>query len=121
MCAIDALGASAMLGQPVTVTSTEPDSGARITVHVDGDTADWQPAGAVLYAARTDDCCAPSAVRSCGHINFFTTERAARAWAGRHPELTGALFGQAEALACGLAEFGAFLRGGTPRRDQRSR
>jgi hypothetical protein len=102
MCAIDALGASAMLGQLVTVTSTEPGSGARITVRVDGDTADWRPAGAVLYAARTGDCCAPSAVRSCGYINFFTTEHAARAWAGRHPELTGVVLGQVEALACGM-------------------
>jgi alkylmercury lyase-like protein len=36
MCAIDTLGMSAMLGRPVMITATEPDTGRIITVHVDG-------------------------------------------------------------------------------------
>ncbi len=36
MCAIDALGMSAMLGRPVTITAAEPGTGRIITVHADG-------------------------------------------------------------------------------------
>jgi hypothetical protein len=37
MCAIDALGISAMLGHPVTITAAEPGTGCFITVHTDSD------------------------------------------------------------------------------------
>lgn len=63
-----------------------------------------------------DRCCAaerlsgPAADRSCGYINFFTTARAARAWARRHPGVTGTLMRRDGALKCGIAEFGALLQ-----------
>jgi Alkylmercury lyase len=114
MCAIDALGVSAMLGQPVTVTSAEPDTGRQVTVQVDGDQATWEPPTALVLAAATDDCCAPSAQRTCGYINFFTTDAAALAWAGGHPELSWALLDQPKALATAIAEFGPLLRDPEP-------
>jgi hypothetical protein len=110
MCAIDALGVPAMLGQPVTVTSAEPDTGRQVTVQVDGDQATWQPPTALILAAATSDCCAPSAQRTCGYINFFTTNAAALAWADDHPELSWALLDQPQALATAIAEFGPLLR-----------
>jgi Alkylmercury lyase len=114
MCAIDALGVSAMLGQPVTVTSAEPDTGWPVTVRVDGAQATWEPPTAVVLAAATDDCCAPSAQRTCGYINFFTTDAGALAWAGGHPELSWALLDQPQALATAIAEFGPLLRDPEP-------
>jgi hypothetical protein len=116
MCAIDALGVSAMLDQPVTVTSAEPDTGRQVTVQVDGDQATWQPPTAVVLAAATDDCRAPSAQRTCGYLNFFTTDAAALAWADDRPELSWALLDQPQALATAIAEFGPLLRdpGPTP-------
>lgn len=109
MCAIDALGVSAMLGQPVSVTSTEPGSARPVTVHVDGDRATWEPPTAVVLAGASADCCAPSAERTCGHINFFTTAEAARAWAADRPELTWTLLDQTQALDCAAAQFGPLL------------
>lgn len=109
MCAIDALGVSAMLGQPVTVTSAEPDTGARITIRMNGDRVAWDPATAVVYAAETDDRFATSAERTCGYINFFTTQAAAHTWAATHPDLAGTLLTQDHALAYGIAEFGTLL------------
>jgi len=85
MCAIDALGISAMIRHPVTITTTEPDTHMAITVRVDNDTATWDPATAVVYAAETGDACCPSADRTCGYIKFFTSPAAARDWATRHP------------------------------------
>jgi hypothetical protein len=114
MCAIDALGVSAMLGQPVTVTSAEPDTGRQVTVQVDGDQATWQPPTALVLAAATSDCCAPSAQRTCGYINFFATDAAALTWAGHHPELSWALLDQPQALATAIAEFGPLLRDPEP-------
>ena len=109
MCAIDALGMSAMLGCPVTITAAEPGTGRTITVVVDRDRARWKPRTAVVFAGAA---CAsgPAADRSCGYINFFTTARAARAWARRHPEVTGALMRRDGALKCGITEFGALLQ-----------
>lgn len=113
MCAVDALGMSAMLGHPVTITSTEPDTGHIVTVQVDHGTARWQPGTAVVFAGTTDSseaACCPSVDRTCGHINFFTTPDAAHAWSTRHPEVTGVVLDHHQALASGIAEFGALLQ-----------
>jgi hypothetical protein len=57
-----------------------------------------------------DDACRASADRSCGHINFFTSARAARTWAKANPAVTGRILGRAGALSAGVAEFGGFMR-----------
>lgn len=118
MCAIDALGMSAMLSVPVTVTSTEPDTNHEVTVQVDHHAACWHPTTAVVFAGTTvgttvgttAGVCCPSVDRTCGHINFFTTADAARDWAARNPEVTGVVLDQGQALTCGIAEFGALMR-----------
>lgn len=110
MCAIDALGMSTMLDAPVTITSTEPDTNHTVTIHVDHDTARWHPDTAVVFAGNTGDACCPSVDRTCGHINFFTTPEAARAWTTRNSGVTGVVLDQNQALASGVAEFGALLR-----------
>ena len=48
MCAIDALGISAMLGRPVTITAAEPGTSRVVTVHADRHRARWDPQGAVV-------------------------------------------------------------------------
>jgi hypothetical protein len=109
MCAIDALGISAMLGRPVTIAAAEPGTGHVITVHADRDEARWDPRGAVVFAGATGDYGCPSVDRTCGYINFFTSARAARTWVGHHPAITGTVLNQAQALRQGVAEFGAFM------------
>lgn len=110
MCAIDALGMSAMLGHPVTITAVEPDTGRAITVHADGSQARWHPRTAVVFAGSAGDAGRPAADRSCGYISFFTSRRAARAWARRHPEVTGRLLTREGALGIGITEFGSLLQ-----------
>ena len=109
MCAIDALGMSAMLSCPVTITAAEPGTGRIITVHADGHQARWHPRTAVVFAGSAGDARSPAADRSCGYINFFASRRAARAWARLHPEVTGRLLTREGALGIGVAEFGALL------------
>lgn len=113
MCAIDALGMSAMLHRPVTISAREPDTGRHISVQVDRTKARWRPRRAVVFsgaAGDADGACCASADRSCGYINFFTSTAAARDWADRHPEVTGTTLGQARALTHGIAEFGTLMR-----------
>lgn len=110
MCAIDALGMSAMLGRPVTITAAEPGSGRAITVEVDGDRARWSPRRAVVFSGAAQGPSCASADRSCGYINFFASRRAAQTWAQQHPAITGRILDQARALQVGIAEFGALMR-----------
>jgi hypothetical protein len=110
MCAIDALGMSAMLGRPVAITAAEPGTGRAITVAVDGDQARWAPRTAVVFAGDVGERGCPSADRCCGYISFFTTGRAARAWARRHPEVTGTVLRRDGALCIGITTFGALLQ-----------
>src|SRR5262252_10996481 len=65
MCAIDALGMSAMLGRPVAITAAEPGTGRIITVHTDRDQARWKPRSAVVFAGVTGDEGCSSADRTC--------------------------------------------------------
>jgi hypothetical protein len=111
MCAIDALGVSAMAGVPVVVESADPSTGEAVTVNVDRATSTWDPATAVVYVGRTGGQCAgPSASVCCGYMNFFTTGAAAAAWAASHPHITGGILGQARALQVGIGIFGQLLR-----------
>lgn len=110
LCAIDALGMSAMLQRPVVITAAEPGTGRTVTVEVDHDHAHWTPATAVVYQGAIDDPCCPAADRTCGHINFFTSAEAAEAWAARHPGITGLVLEQPHALAAGIAEFATLLQ-----------
>jgi Alkylmercury lyase len=110
MCAIGALGMSAMLGRPVTITAAEPDTGRIITVHADSSRARWRPRTAVVLAGSAGDACRPAADRSCGYINFFASRRAARAWARRHPEVTGRS-SPATALSASASPSSAACRG----------
>lgn len=111
MCAIDALGMSAMLAVPVTITSTEPGTGRAVTVRVDHDTARWEPDTTVVLAGHTgvDDACCPSVDRTCGHIDFFTTPDAAHDWVAAHPDVTSVVLDQGQALINGIAEFGDLM------------
>jgi hypothetical protein len=110
MCAIDALGISAMLGRPVTITAAEPGTGHVITVHADRDQAHWNPPKAVVFAGATGGDCCHAADRTCEHINFFTSAQAARAWAHANPAVTGTVLRRAQALRRGVAEFGALMQ-----------
>lgn len=111
MCAIDALGVSAMTGVPVVIESADPSTGEPVTVNVDGSDSSWDPATAVVYVGHTGDGCAePSVSVCCGYMNFFATRAAAAAWAASHPEISGGgILDQARALQTGIGIFDQLL------------
>ena len=65
-----------------------------------------------MFAGASSGDCGYAADRTCGYINFFTSIRAARAWARANSAITGTVLGQARALRAGVAEFGAFMQTG---------
>ncbi len=110
MCAIDALGMSAMLDRPAAITATDPSSGDTVTVEVDRTQARWNPDTAVVFAGAIDGACCPSVDRTCGHINFFASGHTAHEWAASHPQVSGVILDQTQALTAGVAEFAALMR-----------
>jgi Alkylmercury lyase len=111
MCAIDALGISAMTGRPVVIESADPATGDSVTVHVDGATSTWDPATAVVYVGYTGgQCDGPSASVCCGYMTFFATRASASAWASSHREIRGGILSQDRALKTGIGIFGELLR-----------
>jgi hypothetical protein len=110
MCAIDALGVSAIAGLPVMIESADPSTGEPITVDVNQASSTWEPVTAVVYVGRTsNECAGPSASVCCGYINFLATRATAAAWAASHPQITGGVFGQDRALQVGIGIFGQLL------------
>jgi Alkylmercury lyase len=111
MCAIDALGISDMLSTSVQISSADPWTGEAISVAVEGSSAVWEPDTAVVFAGSTASSCEVSSAASCcGHMNFFTSQTTAAAWAAAHPEVTGGILSQGRALQVGRQIFGHLLR-----------
>ena len=70
MCAIDALGISAMLGADTVVESVDGSTVAPVRVVTVAGRTTWDPAGAVVFVGA-DPCGGPSADCCCDYLNFF--------------------------------------------------
>ena len=103
MCAIDALGVPAMLGEPGVISSVDPadDSPVTVTVGVDGTLAADPPAAVVLLGASGDGGLASSA---CPVIDFYASAENAHQALSR-PGLSGDVLTVADAHALGVALF----------------
>jgi hypothetical protein len=111
MCAIDALGISAMLCQDTLIESVDVTTGKPVTVTTTDGHTSWQPAEAVVFigadagGGSSADCC-------CDYLNFFTDRAAAQAWAGTHPHVRGQILDQVDAEALGTRLFQPLLENG---------
>jgi len=122
MCAIDSLGIADMLGRDITITSSDPTSGAEIRVAVRGGHATWTPGAAVVFdcsdTSAGGECCPPdddgacavaAADRCCGVMNFFTSPDTAQSWLAERPGVSGAVLSKEQALRLGIDIFGHLL------------
>jgi hypothetical protein len=116
MCALDALGIPQMLGRDGHISSNDPATGQPITVEVHDGAWRFRPATTVLLVARTasGDACGPVADCCCPHINFHPNTEAADAYRRAHPDMTGQLFGQTEAVQAAWQAFGGLLDPSNP-------
>ncbi len=108
MCAVDALGISAMLDADTTVTSTDPIGFEPITVRTTDGHTTWSPGTAVVVVAtRADE--GPSAEYCCSTINFFVSPRTAETWTAAHPELRAEILDAEDGERLGRRLFGSLL------------
>ncbi|HET6299583.1 MAG TPA: alkylmercury lyase family protein [Kribbella sp.] len=108
MCAADALGMSAMLGQDTQIESVDATTGQPITVTLGAGRTDWQPAEAVVFISA-DAGVGPSATTCCDYLNFFTNQTTAQAWITSHPHVPGQILTQTEAQELGINLFQPLL------------
>ena len=80
MCAIDALGMSAMLDADIVIDSADASTGEPITVTVHGEDATADPATTVVFVGA-QSAEGPSADTCCNYLNFFTDRQTAETWA----------------------------------------
>jgi hypothetical protein len=108
MCAIDALGLSAMTGQDTRIESVDVTTNRPVTVVThDGETT-WNPASAMVFIGA-DAGGGPSADCCCDYLNFFTDNAAAQAWANAHPQVPGQILDQTDAEELGAHLFQPLL------------
>ena len=120
LCAIDALGAGAMLGCDTTIEPSCRDCGAsiQITTRCDGHALRWvSPAAAVVWSGiRYADGC--SATSGCTVKVFFCSDEHLAAWRGRtDPDGTGFRLSVEAALQVGKALFVPILAAESIGRD----
>ena len=113
MCAIDALGISAMLDRDITIESLDVTTGQPVNVSVHAGQppgrAHWDPPEAVVFVGA-DAGGGPSVNCCCDHLNFFVDSTAAATWITAHPHVPGQILNQIEAEELGVRLFAALLR-----------
>jgi hypothetical protein len=104
MCAIDALGISAMLNRTVEIKSTDPINGDEINVGIDpSGQATWQPQDAVVLAgsrrrgAALEGCCQV--------LNFFSSRATAEQYLVANSDVRGFPITVPEAAEAGRTIF----------------
>jgi hypothetical protein len=111
MCAMDALGVSAMLDQPVLIHSHCAHCGAPILLEIQGERlATLQPPAVVVWYQSAAADCVP-AIAKCPGINFFCQAAHRVAWGEAHPDSKGDELTLATALERGVRIFRYLLRG----------
>lgn len=108
MCAVDALGMSAMLGQDVRIDSADAATGEPVAVTMTAGRTGWEPETAVVFiGASAGD--GPSADCCCDYLNFFTDHASATTWAAAHPQIPGQILTQSAAEDLGRQLFQPLL------------
>ena len=103
MCAVDALGVPAMLGEPGVVVSIDPATDQAVTVHIAGDaTLTVEPPDAVVLLAAAGGGSLASSC--CSVIDFYASAQHARQRLSR-PGTMGDVITVADAHALGVALF----------------
>jgi hypothetical protein len=108
MCAIDALGIPQMADRDATITATDPSSGDPIRVELRAGAWRWSPSSTAVLIAHTGTR-GPSALCTCGHVNFYSTPERARADLAANRQLTGRILDHDDAIELARSIFAGLL------------
>ena len=110
MCAMDALGASAMLDQPVSIRSRCAYCNTPIALDVRGERLiAVDPAAMVVWYQAAPADCVPATAK-CPGINFFCSAAHRATWGETHPDSNGYELTLEKALRRGIRTFSHLLR-----------
>lgn len=110
MCAVDALGISAMLDADTEISSIDPLTAQPVTVQtVDRHASWWPDTAVVIIPAQAGE--GPSADWCCSSINFFSSRQTADAWTAARPDLAAEILDPGEAEQLARRIFGSLLSG----------
>jgi hypothetical protein len=109
VCAIDALGISPMLGQPVRLRSSCYHCGEALQIDVRPD-GPVGGEGIVVWVGERGDIRQKACSSICLTLNFFSSEEHLRPWRESHPEVPGGAAVLQEAFKLGARIFGELLR-----------
>ena len=112
MCAIDALGIPQLARRDATITATDHATGEPVRVDARAGAWRWLPASTLVLVAKAGG--GTSAECACGHVNFYTRAEDARAYLDHHPDVTGRIVDQHDAIELAGAVFGALLDEANP-------
>jgi hypothetical protein len=109
MCALDALGIAAMLGQQTEIDSHDPNTRTpvRVEVEPDGQTK-VAPATAVVLVGSSCQA-GPSYQTCCDTLNFFESAESAATYLDSHPDVTASCLRVPEAIKLANAIFADVL------------
>jgi alkylmercury lyase-like protein len=113
MCAIDALGIPQLARRDASITATDQATGKPVRVDVRAGAWRWLPASTVVLVAKAGSG-GTSAECACGHVNFYAGAKDAGAYLDHHPDVTGRIVGQHDAIELAGAVFGALLDEANP-------
>lgn len=108
VCAVDALGIPAMLGEPATIHARCHDCGEPLAIEV----TPAGPVGAdgpVVWIGERGDIRQKACSSICLTLNFFRSEEHLGRWRERHPGVPGAPVGLRDAFRIGATIFGELL------------
>jgi len=109
MCALDALGIAAMLGEQIEVDSYDPNARTPIRVEAEPDGQAYvAPATGVVLVGSSCQA-GPSYQTCCDTLNFFESSDSAERYLDAHPELTAACLKIPEATTLANAIFADVL------------
>lgn len=108
MCAIDALGIPLMTGRNGVIASGDPDGAHPIRLERRGERWFWSPRDTVVLAAESGGR-GPAAECLCPAITFHPCRERAEDYLRRHPELTGRVLDQVQAIEVAWWSFGPLL------------
>lgn len=109
MCAIDALGISPMLSEPIEIFSRDPLTGEDIHVALEpGGGGSWQPQEAVVVSGKTGS--GESCDSCCPVLNFFASNANAERWLAAHADVQGSVISLDDAIDAGRTVFGDILK-----------
>jgi hypothetical protein len=110
LCAVDALGIPAMLGETAEISSPCAHCESKVEVQAHPDNlSQHHPSEIVVWFPESEDDCCPVAQSRCPNISFFCAHEHLESWRRANGDPYGVVLSLIEAFEVGREIFGSLL------------